>query len=171
MGAHSNLGVFEDYSVTTGGITQPRASTNYIDTAVTKPKLGIGQHAPYLCIRTAVAPSDPTDTLSIELQCHDDSGFGSGTPATTYDYAKAWTVFGGPKATNELHADVDLRLTVAGAWIYRGQLPYECDEQYIQLYYNNAASGGAFFIDAWLSDSPASDFRGSQVLFSNVGQP
>ncbi len=170
MGAHSNLGVLEDYSAVTAGITQARASTNYIDMGVLKPQIGVGQHAPYLCIRTAVAPSDATDTLSIELQCHEDSSFGAGTPASLHDYAKVWTVLGGPVAA-ELHADVDLRLTVAGAWIYRGQLPYECDERYVQLYYNQTATGGAFFIDAWLSDGPPSDFRGSQKIYSDVGQP
>ena len=170
MGAHSNLGVFEDYSAVTAGIVAARASTNYVDTGITKPQLGVGKHAPYLCIRTAKAPSVAGDTLSIELQCHEDSSFGAGSPGSTEDYAKVWTILGGP-AGIELHADVDTRLTVAGAWIYRGQLPFECDERYIQLYYNQTATSGAFYIDAWLSDTPTSDFRGSQVLFSDVGQP
>jgi len=137
---------------------------------VTKPQLGVGQHAPYLCIRTAVAPTVATDTLSIELQCHEDSSFGAGTPTTTEDYTKVWTLLGGP-AGAELHADVDSRLTTAGAWIYRGPLPYECDERYVRLYYNQTATDGVFTIDAWLSDGPPSDFRGAQVLFSDVTTP
>ena len=170
MGSHSNLGVFEDYSVVTAGIIAARASTNYVDMVSVKSQMGVGSHAPFLCIRTAVAPTFATDTLSIELQCHEDITFGAGTPATTYDYTKVWTILGGP-AGAELHADVDLRLTTAGAWIYRGQLPYECDERYVRLYYNQTATDGAFYIDAWLSDGPPSDFRGSQVLTSPVGNP
>ena len=170
MGAHETLGVFESYADVSTGITAARASTNYIDLAETKPQIGVGAHAPYLCIRTALAPSVATDTLSIELQCHEDASFGAGTPATTEDYAKVWTIFGGP-AGAELHADVDSRLTTAGAWIYRCQLPYGCDERYVRLYYNQTATSGAFYIDAWLEDAPASDFRGAQAINSNVGQP
>lgn len=170
MGAHSNLGVFEDYSAVTAGITQARASTNDIDMVKVLHSMGAGQHAPYLCIRTAKAPSDATDTLSIELQCHEDRTFDAGNITSAYDYTKVWTVLGGPIAA-ELHADVDLRLTVAGAWIYRGTLPYECDERYVRLYYNQTANSGAFYIDAWLSDGPPTTFRGSQVIVSDVGQP
>lgn len=170
MGMHENLGVFEDSSVTTTGIAATRASTNYIDMVAVKSKMGVGAHPPMLCIRTAAAPSDATDTLSIELQCHEDASFGAGTPATTEDYTKVFMLLSGP-AGAELHADVDSRLKTAGAWIYRGPLPYECDERYVQLYYNNTASSGRFLIDAWLEDGAPSDFRGSQVLTSPVGNP
>jgi hypothetical protein len=78
-------------------------------------------------------------------------------------------LLGGP-AGAELHADVDSRLNAAGAWIYRGKLPMECDERYIRLYFNNTASGGAFAIDAWLEAGPPTDAN-TEVLKSNVGNP
>jgi len=166
MGAYSNLGDFS----TAQAISQAVESEYYLDMVDVKSQMNVGSHAPFLCIRTAVAPTVTTDTLSIELQCHEDASFGAGTPATTFDYTKVWTILGGP-AGAELHADVDLRLTVAGAWIYRGQMPYECDERYVRLYYNQTATDGVFTIDAWLSDGPPSDFRGSQKINSNVGNP
>ena len=169
MGAHEVLGILENSSVTTTGVTASRESTDIINLAEVTSKISVGQHAPFLCIRTASAPTDPTDTLSIELRCHEDDTFAAGDPANTEDYARAWMIFAGVTG-GELHSDVDSRLTAAGAWIYRAPLPFECNEQYISLYYN-MTGGGRFLFDAWLSDGPPSDFRGSQVLFSNVGQP
>ena len=170
MGAHEVLGILENSSVTTTGVTASRESTDIINLAEVTSKISVGQHAPFLCIRTAAAPSVGTAELSIELRCHEDDSFGAGSPTSTEDYARAWMIFAGPTGA-ELHADVDSRLKTAGAWIYRAPLPFECNERYISLYYNNSASGGRFLFDAWLSDGPPSDFRGSQVLFSNVGQP
>lgn len=167
MGAHENLGVFEDSSVTTAGITAARASTNTIDLVQTKPQIGVGQHSPYLCIRTSAAPTDAADSLSIELQSDADDG--AGAPVGTWDHVVMMplTLI---QASGEVIATDD-RLAVAGAWIYRGQLPYDIKNRHIRLYYNNTISNGRFLIDAWLEDVPASDFRGAQVLFSDVGQP
>ena len=79
MGAHENLGVLCDAQAISADAT---ASENTIDLAQTTPKLGVGQHAPYLCIRTAVAPTDAADTLAIELQSDADDG--AGAPVAAY---------------------------------------------------------------------------------------
>ena len=167
MSAHDILGVFEDSSVTTTGVTAARASTNTIDLVQTTPKIGVGQHAPYLCIRTAAAPSDAADSLSIELQSDADDGLGAPVGTWSHVVMMPLTLI---QASGEVIATDD-RLAVAGAWIFRGQLHYDIANRHIRLYYNNSISGGRFLFDAWLSDGPASDFRGSQVLFSPVGQP
>ncbi len=168
MGAYDVLGQF----TADGGDTISAAgfSDNFIDMAVTKPQLGVGQHVPHLCIRTNTAPTDPADSLSIELQA---SATNNGTDLNgtikTVMMALAGVANAG-SGVNEVIA-TDARLATAGAWIYRGPLPYGLDLRYVQLYFNNTISGGDFVIDAWLEDVPASDFRGSQKLFSDVGQP
>lgn len=163
MGAHSNLGVFSDVQSISSDNT---ASTDTIDLAQTVPKIGVGQHSPYLCIRTAVAPTQSGDTLAIELQSDADDG--AGAPAGSWDIQVFSPLVGADGA--EIAA-TDPRLATAGAWIYRGQLPYDLFQRHIRLMYRQSTSSGIFKIDAWLEDGPASDFRGSQVIKSNVGQP
>lgn len=164
MGAHDILGVLCDAQEIDADNT---ASTNTIDIAQTVPKLGVGQHAPYLCIRTSVAPTAVSgDTLAIELQSDADDG--DGAPAGSWDVQ----VFSPLVGANGAEIDqADPRLAVAGAWIYRGQLPYDLFQRHIRLMFRNTTTVGLFTIDAWLEDVPASDFRGAQVLFSDVGQP
>jgi len=163
MGAHEALGVFSDAQEITADDT---ASTNTIDLAQTSPKIGVGQHAPYLCIRTAVAPTNTADTLSIELQTDADDG--AGAPVGTWTNVSFMPLVGpnGAEVTG-----TDSRLLLAGAWINRIQLPYDIANRHIRLMYRNTTSNGTFTIDAWLEDVPASDFRQAQVLFSDVGQP
>ena len=167
MGAHEILGVLQ-LSATT--ITVARFSTNFIDMAVVKPQLGVGQHSPHLCIKTAVAPTDAADSLSIEILCSATND-GSDLNGTVKSVGMALAgVTNAGSGVNEVIA-TDARLATAGEWIHRSPLPYGLDLRYLQLYFNNTISGGAFAIDAWLEDVPASDFRGAQILFSNVGQP
>lgn len=162
MGAHDNLAVFSDAQA----ISAAAASTNYIDMGVTKPKIGIGARAPLLCIRTNAAPTDANDTISIELQCDSVSNFAS---------PKIVMKIGGADAA-ELVVGTDARLSAAGAWVYRGVLPYECDERYVRLYYRNGVSNGVVTLDAWLEFAPGSDNNGvgtavDQVINSPVGNP
>jgi len=169
MGMYSNLGTLHtaDTAITAGG----EYSENFIDLAVAAPKIGVGQHAPYLCIRTAAVPTSLTDTLSIELRASatNDGTDLNGTPKTIM-MPLADIAGGGGAGVNEVLAS-DARLATAGAWVYRGQIPYEVDLRYIQLYFNQATHAGDISLDAWLSDGPASTFRGSQVLTSPVGNP
>jgi len=166
MGLYSNLGVFSDAQAISADDT---ASTKFIDMAAVKPGLGVGTHAPMLCIRTSVAPTNASDTLSIELQCSatvdadTDGGVLNGTIKVVM-----MPLVGANGA--EVVAS-DARLATAGAWIYRGTIPYELNLRYAQLMYRNTTSNGVFTIDAWLSDGAESDFRGSQVLTSPVGNP
>ena len=158
MGAHSNLGVFSDAQE----ISAAGYSTNFIDMAVTTPQIGVGKPL-YLCIRTAVAPTEAADTISIELQCSatNDGSNLDGTVKTVMMIADA--------AGSEITVS-DARFATAGAWIYRGTIPYECNLRYVQLYYNNSTSTGTCTYDAWLDDKPQSDF-GVQVTDSPVGNP
>ena len=154
---HENLGIFSDAQEISADDTE---STNYIDLGVTKPQIGVGQHAPWLCIKTNTAPTQAGDTLSIELQNDADDAFSDPTVVMM-------------PLVGENGAEIsaaDARLATAGAWIFRGQLPYEVDERYLRLMYRNTTSTGVFTIDAWLEDGPPSDF-GVQVLTSPVGNP
>ncbi len=167
MGAHENLGVLQLAATV---ISAARFSTNFIDMAAVKPQLGVGQHAPHLCIRTAVAPTDAADSLSIEI-LNSATNDGTDLDGTVKSVGMALAgVTNAGSGVNEVIA-TDERLATAGEWIYRAPLPYGLDLRYLQLYFNNTISNGQFAIDAWLEDVPASDFRGAQVLFSNVGQP
>ncbi len=166
MGAYDVVGQF----TVDGGQSisaDDTASTNTIDLAQTVPKIGVGQHAPYLCIRTNTAPTAVSgDTLAIELQSDADDG--NGAPVGSWDVQ----VFSPLVGANGAEIDqADSRLATAGAWIWQAQLPYGLIQRHIRLMFRNTTSVGVFKIDAWLSDGPASDFRGSQVIKSNVGQP
>ena len=165
MGAHETLGKF----TASGGQSisaDDTASSNTIDLAQTTPKIGVGEHAPYLCIRTNTAPTNTGDTLSIELQSDADDGLGA--PVGTWTHVVMMPLVG---VNGAEIAGTDDRLLLAGAWIFRGQLPYDIKNRHIRLMFRNTTSNGVFVIDAWLEDGPASDFRGSQELFSDVGQP
>lgn len=161
MGLHDVLGTFSDAQ----SISAAGASSNTIDLVKAAPRIGVGPHAPMLCIRTNTAPTQAGDTLSIELQ--QDADDGAGSPAGSWA-----TVF--MPLTGAAGAEVaatDARLSAAGAWIWRGKLPYNVTERHIRLYYNNTVSNGAFTIDAYLEDEAASSFRGSQIINSPVGNP
>lgn len=157
MGAFSNLGEFSDAQA----ITAAAASTNIIDMATTRQQVGVGVPI-YLCVRTNTAPTDAGDSLSIELQNDSVSNFAS---------PRVWMVLCGA-AGAELTV-TDARLATAGAWIYRGVLPYECSERYTRLYYNNTTSNGTLTLDAWLSvQPPQSDIgQNAQIWVSPVGNP
>ena len=166
MGAHENLGVLSDAQAIAADDTP---STNTIDLAQPNaPRMGVGEHAPYLCIRTNnitnLAVSN--DTLSIELQADADDG--DGAPVGTWTHVIMMPLVGVNGA--EVNQSDD-RLSAAGAWIFRGKLPYDIPYRHIRLMFRNTTSVGEFAIDAYLEDGPASDFRGSQVIKSNVGQP
>ena len=162
MGMYSNLGVFSDAQ----DIAAAGASTNTIDLKQTYPKIGVGQHAPYLCVRLADPSTTEADSMSIELQCDADDG--AGEPAGVWGTVVMMFCCA---ATGAEITGTDARLSTAGAWIFRGQLPYDIAARHIRLYYNNTASTEIITIDAWLSDGPNSTFRGSQVLTSPVGNP
>lgn len=157
---HENLGIFSDAQA----IAAPAYSTNFIDLGVTKPQIGVGQHAPWLCIKTNTAPTQAADTLSIELR------MSATNDATNLNGTINYVMMPLCGAAGAEVLASDARLATAGAWIFRGQLPYEVNLRYIQLYYNNTTSNGTFTIDAWLEDGPPSDF-GNQVLTSPVGNP
>jgi len=162
MGAHSTLAVFSDAQ----DVSDDAASTNTIDLGQTSPKIGVGQHAPYLCVRLNDPSTTEADSLSIELQTDADDG--AGAPVGTWtDVAMMFCC----AATGAEITGTDARLATAGAWIFVGQLPYTITNRHIRLYYNNTASTEIITVDAYLSDGPPSVFRGSQTLFSNVGQP
>jgi len=158
MGAFDNLGRFCESQAIAADAT---ASTNTIDLVNVIPQLGVGANAPFLNIRTAVAPTAVSnDTLAIEVQVDSTVAFGS--PKVVF-----MPLIG--VALAEVNQS-DARLATAGAWIYRGQLPYGINERHMRLVFRNGTSVGVFTIDAWLSGPPDSD-RGNEVLVSNVSNP
>jgi len=157
MGAFSNLGEFSDAQEISADDTE---STNKVDLAVTTPQLGVGEPV-YLCIRTNTAPTEANDTLSIEVQVDDNASF-------TSPKIVLMPLVG---ANGAEVAASDARLSTAGAWIYRGALPYGINERYMQLMYRNTTSSGTFTIDAWLSQTPPQSDFDKQVFVSPVGNP
>ena len=174
MGMHDNLGVFQDAADV---IDAAGYSTKFIDigslisdgaSKALPSDLGVGAHAPMLCIRMATTSGTAADTISIELRQSDtvtadtDAATLNGTVTTVFmPFCTA--------AGAEVRADNARAIT--GAWMFRGSLPYEVNQRYIQLYFNNTATTGHFHLDAWLEDGAKSTFRGSQVIVSPVGNP
>lgn len=157
MGAFPNIGNFSDAQA----ISAAAASTDYVDLAVARSGIGVGTPV-FLCIRTAVAPTQATDTLSIEVQQDDNTSFT--TPQTVF-----MPLVGAVGA--EVLAS-DARLATAGKWIWRAPLPYEIVERYLRLYYNNTVTVGVFTLDAWLDLGPQTDLGvNAQVWKSNIGNP
>jgi len=165
MGMHENLGVFQDAADI---IDADGYSTKFIDMAAVIPKLGVGAHAPMLCIRMVIPSTTAADTLAIEFRqsasvdVDTDGGVLNGTVITVFmPFCAA--------AGAEIRAD-DARCA-AGVWMWRAPLPYGVNLRYAQLYWQNATHTGHFHVDAWLEDAAESNFRGSQVLVSPVGNP
>jgi len=160
MGAHSNLGVYSDAQA----IIADAASTSTVDHSMTVNQYGVAADQ-WLCIRTAVAPTAATDTLSIAFQTDADDG--AGDPAGT------WTTIFMPFCDAEgaeFLASV-ARLATAGAWIWRAPLPMEMIERHTRLYYENTTSTGTITIDAWINDGPPQSDFDKQIYVSPVGNP
>lgn len=164
MGAHSNLGIFQ---LAATEMDAAGLSENMIDMDQVINKIGVGQHAPFLCIRMHITSETDADTLAIELRMSaTESGDDlSGTITTVF------APFCGNLQSSNGEIAANHARSASGQYLYRAPLPYELTQRYVQLYFQNAAATGHYHIDAWLSDGPPSDFRGSQILFSDVGQP
>lgn len=168
MGAYSNLGDF----CTNQEVSGDAYSEFMIDMDAVKNKIGVGQHSPFLCIRMNQAKdANTSDTLSIELRCSAAETGGSLTGATTKTVMMPLAGLANAGGNVNEVDGTDDRLAKAGAWIFRGQLPYGVNLRYVQLWFNNNVASGHFHIDAWLSDGPPSDFRQSQKIKSDVGNP
>ena len=159
MGAFDNLGRLCDGQEISSDDT---ASEDTIDMVATLPQIGVGAEEAYLNIRTAVAPTNTADTLSIEVQV--DSAVAFSTPKIVF---MPLVGANGGEITG-----TDSRLLLAGAWIWRAPLPFEADERHLRLMFRNTTSNGVFTIDAWISGKPDST-RGKdyETLLSNVGLP
>lgn len=148
MGAHSNLGVFSDAEL----LVATTDSESNIDLATTRQQIGVGVPI-YLCIRVAAAFTTCT-SYAFALENDGDSAFGSAV------------VF-------PLRAAIAVASLTAGAWLYRGTIPYEVTERYIQLVYTEVGSTEETgSIDAYLDLNPPSDIgANAQVWVSPVGNP
>ncbi|HCX88615.1 MAG TPA: hypothetical protein DG761_11375 [Gammaproteobacteria bacterium] len=157
MGAFDNLGRLCESQAISADDT---ASEDTIDLVDVASQVGVGTPV-YLNIRTAVAPTDTADTLSIEVQV--DSAVAFASPKIVL-----MPLVG---ANGAEIAGTDARLLTAGAWIYRGALPFETNERHLRLMFRNTTSNGTFTIDAWLSATPPDSDRGVEILTSPVGNP
>lgn len=146
----SNLGVFSDNQ----SLVASAASTNSVDLATTRQQIGAGVPV-YICIRVGTAFAAAT-SYQFDLQNADDVNFS-----------------GGDLVTYPLRGAIAIASLSAGAWVYRGPIPYECSKRHIQLYYTEAGSTeNAGTVDAWLSLKPPTDYgANAQVWVSPVGNP
>ena len=156
MGAFDILAQFED----AGTVGDNAASTNIVDLEAVNSQIGVGGDI-WLCIRTNTATTDNADTISIELQNDADAAFSDATVIFAINATD----------TTELTMAAGTKFATNGAWIFRGTLPYECNERYLRLYYRSSTSNGSVVLDAWLQASPPPSDRNVQVIQSNVGNP
>ena len=146
--SHSNLGVFSDNE----SLVATTDSENSVDLATAFPGTGAGVPV-YLAIRVGAAFTVAT-SYAFALENDSDSAFGSAV------------VF-------PIRAAILIANLAAGQWVYRGTLPYEITERYVQLVYTEVGSTETTgTIDAFLSLKPVTDYdANSQVWKSPVGNP
>ena len=131
------------------------ASSNIINTGRTKPQIGVGELPLTLIIRTVVA--------------------GGGSGNINFILRKSATQSGGAlngTVTQILATPVvaqdDARLATAGKYVLRVGVPYEADQQYLDVL---AVLTGTATItyEAVIAEAPSD--KHTQVMTSNVGNP
>jgi hypothetical protein len=131
------------------------ASSNIINLGRTKPQIGVGSLPLTLIIRTVVAGSGSGNINFILRKSATQSG---GALNGTITQVLATPVI----------AQSEARLATAGNFVIRVPLPYEVDQQYLDILAVCSGSA-AITYEAVIAEAP-SDMR-TQVLVSNVGQP
>jgi len=131
------------------------ASSNIINLGRAKPQIGVGELPLTLIIRTVVAAGGSGNIYFVLRKSATQSGGALNGTVTQI------------LCTPTL-AQNEARLATAGNFVLRCGLPYEADQQYLDVY--AVLSGSATITyEAVLSEAP-SDKR-TQVLVSNVGNP
>lgn len=138
-------------AVTTGST----ASSNIIDLGRTKPQIGVGQLPLVLEIRTVVAAGGSGNINFILRKSATQS---AGALSGTITQILATPVV----------AQNDARLATAGKYVLRVSLPYEADQQYLDVLAVLSGSATITYL-ARLAEAPSD--KHTQVMASNVGNP
>ena len=131
------------------------ASSNIINLGRAKPQVGVGQLPLTLIIRTVVAAGGSGNINFILRKSATQSG---GALNGTVTQIVATPVV----------AQSEARLATAGKYVIRVGLPYEADQQYLDVYAVVTGSGTITY-EAVIAEAPSD--KHTQVIESNVGQP
>lgn len=131
------------------------ASSNIVDLGRTKPQIGVGQLPLVLEIRTVVAGGGSGNINFILRKSATES---AGALSGTITQILATPVV----------AQNDARLATAGKYVLRVPLPYEADQQYLDVLAVLSGSATITYL-ARLAEAPSD--KHTQVMASNVGNP
>lgn len=132
-----------------------KASSNIINLGRTKPQIGVGQLPLVLEIRTVVAAGGSGNINFILRKSATES---AGALSGTITQILATPVV----------AQNDARLATAGKYVLRVPLPYEADQQYLDVLAVLSGSATITYL-ARLAEAPSD--KHTQVMASNVGNP
>lgn len=131
------------------------ASSQIIDLGRTKPQIGVGQLPLVLEIRTVV-PGGGSGNINFILRKSATQTAGALSGTITQILA------------TPVVAQNDARLATAGKYVLRVPLPYEADQQYLDVLAVLSGSATITYL-ARLAEAPSD--KHTQVMASNVGNP
>lgn len=132
------------------------ASSNIIDLGRTKPQIGVGQLPLVLEIRTVVAAGGSgTVQFALRKSATQSGGALNGTVTQIL-------------LTPAMTKGSDSRIDIAGNYVLRVPLPYEADQQYLDIYAIRTGSATITY-EARIAEAPSD--KHTQVMASNVGNP
>lgn len=131
------------------------ASSQIIDLGRTKPQIGVGQLPLVLEIRTVV-PGGGSGNINFILRKSATQTAGALSGTITQILA------------TPVVAQNDARLATAGKYVLRVALPYEADQQYLDVLAVLSGSATITYL-ARLAEAPSD--KHTQVMASNVGNP
>ena len=132
------------------------ASSNIIDLGRTKPQIGVGQLPLVLEIRTVVAAGGSgTVQFVLRKSATQSAGALSGTVTQIL-------------LTPAMTKGSDSRIDTAGNYVLRVPLPYEADQQYLDVYAILSDTAKITY-EARIAEAPSD--KHTQVIESNVGNP
>ena len=133
-----------------------KASSNIINLGRTKPQIGVGQLPLVLEIRTVVAAGGSgTVQFALRKSATQSGGALSGTVTQIL-------------LTPAMTKGSDSRIDIAGNYVLRVPLPYEADQQYLDIYAILTGTATITY-EARIAEAPSD--KHTQVMASNVGNP
>jgi len=132
------------------------ASSNIIDLGRTKPQIGVGQLPLTLEIRTVkAAGGSGTVQFALRKSATQSGGALNGTVTQIL-------------LTPAMTKGSDSRIDIAGNYVLRVPLPYEADQQYLDIYAILTGTATITY-EARIAEAPSA--KHTQVMASNVGNP
>jgi len=133
-----------------------KASSNIINLGRTKPQIGVGQLPLVLEIRTVVAAGGSgTVQFALRKSATQSGGALNGTVTQIL-------------LTPAMTKGSDSRIDIAGNYVLRVPLPYEADQQYLDIYAILTGTATITY-EARIAEAPSD--KHTQVMASNVGNP